>query len=89
MRTQKGIKTLITKWAKRSAKKFNADCLIDFEDRDSRSFLFKYDGFIYDCLYYAGGLYASSIKSFNKMFEGTGWAYEYENSSIMTVFREG
>ena len=88
MKTQKGMQTLITNWAKRSAKKFNADCLVDFEDIDNRSFYFKYDGFIYDCLYYTGGLYSSSIRDFDKAFGGTGWGYDCSEASVMVIYKE-
>ena len=88
MKIQRGMQTLITKWAKKISKKYGADCLVDFEDNDRRSFFFKYDGFIYDCVYYSGEFYESSIGSFKKMFEGTGWTYDYEDASVIIVYKE-
>jgi len=88
VKTQKGMKTLITKWAKKTSKKFDADCLVDFEDIDKRSFYFKYDGFLWDCLCYIGEFYESSISSFDKIFERTGWSYDHENSSVMLIYKE-
>ena len=89
MKTQKGMQTLITKWAKKTSKKYNADCLVDFEDNDHRSFYFKYDGFIYDCVYYSGEFYHTCIGTFDKLFEGTGWTYDYEDASVIIVYKEG
>jgi len=87
MKTQKGMQTLITKWSKKIAKKHGMDCLIDFEDNDYRSFFFKYDGFIWDCLYYSGEFYESFIGSFDKIFKGTGWSYDYEDASVIIVYK--
>jgi len=86
--SQIGMQTLISEWAKKISKEINADCLIDFEDKDKRSFYFKYDGFIWDCLYYSGEFYSSRIESFDGIFEGTGWSYDYEDASVMIVYKE-
>ena len=88
MKTKKGMQTLITNWAKKIAKKWDMDCLVNFEDNDERSFYFKYDGFIYECVYYSGEFYSIYIKSFMNLFKGTGWGYDYNNASVIIVYKE-
>jgi len=82
------MQTLITNWTKRTSKKFDADCLVDFENKDNRSFYFKYDGFLWDCLYYTGEFYSRLIESFDRIFQGTGWNYDYDEASVMVVYKE-
>ena len=86
--SKKAIQARITKWCIKQAKKINADCLIAFEDLDKRRFYFKYDGFIYECLYYSGQLYNTSIDSFDKLFINSGWSYDYEDASVMIIFKD-
>lgn len=88
MKTKKGMKTLITKWAKKTSKRAGMDCLFDFEDKDERSFYFKYDGFLWDCLYYSGEFYRNNIAEFDMIFDKTGWSYEYEDASVIIVYKE-
>jgi len=80
MKTQKGMQTLITNWTKRTSKKFDADCLVDFENKDNRSFYFKYDG--------TGEFYSRLIEGFDRIFQGTGWNYDYDEASVMVVYKE-
>ena len=88
MKTQKGMQTKIAKYCKRITKKYDNDCLFDFEDKDERSFYFKYDGYLWECLYYSGELFEYYLTSFRKLFEGTGWSYDYEDASVMIIYKE-
>lgn len=90
MKTQKGMKTLIRNWVNRETiKKFEAEsCPFSFEDNDNRSFYSKYDAVLYDCLHYSGEFYDMFIESFDKIFKGTGWSYDYEDASVIIVYKE-
>lgn len=89
MKTKRGMQTRIADFCKRISKKADMDCLIDFEDKDWRTFYFKYDGFIYDCIHYNGEFYKYHGENFHKLFEKSGWNWGRESASVIVVYKEG
>lgn len=88
MKTKRGIKTVISNWAKKTSKEWKADCLFCFEEpeiNDKKSFYFKVDGFIYDAVNAVNGC---DSFSFSEIFECTGWNYEFDSASVLLIFKE-
>lgn len=84
--TKKGIKKVISDWAKRTSKIWKQDCLFSFEGaQNPDSFFFKVDGFIYDA---ANAVKGCDSFSFSEIFEDTGWNYEFNSPSVLLIYKE-
>jgi len=83
--TKKGIKKVISDWAKRTSKVWGQDCLFSFEEAQNLdSFYFKINGFIYDAVNAVNGC---DSFSFSEIFEGTGWNYEFDTPSVLLIYK--
>ena len=84
--TKQEIKKVLSDWAKKTSKIWKQDCLFSFEGaQNPNSFFFKIDGFIYDAVNAVNGC---DSFSFSEIFEGTGWGYEFDSTSVLLIYEE-